>query len=117
MDQSDQAVAVQALSEVCPFEARQTFCDAGRGPMVKAINDSSLGHRLGRFLLEDGGTLFACLKCGAYGVHRARNLRRSCRGRPCRGSQALKRLAAGKHPQPGVHTRVLDLELCREVER
>ena len=83
--------------------------------MVKVINDSSLGHRLGRFLLEDGGTLFACLKCGAYGIHRARNLRRCCKGKPCRGSQALKRLAAGKHPQPGVKTRVLDLELCRKV--
>jgi len=95
--------------------ADKSGCDAGRGTMVKVINDSSLGHRLGRFLLEDGGTLFACLKCGAYGIHRARNLRRCCKGKPCRGSQALKRLAAGKHPQPGVKTRVLDLELCRKV--
>ncbi len=57
---------------------------------------SNLGHKVA---LAKGDAPFAfCSRCGAWGNRRARRLRLPCKGPSPAGSQALSRIAKGKHP-------------------
>ncbi len=57
---------------------------------------TSKGHVVA---MVEGDAPFAfCSRCGAWGNRRARNLMRQCAGPTPAGSQALRRIASGRHP-------------------